>query len=100
MSFIGDIFVNRKLRIEKIIIKSINPSLISVKDVSEEHRGHNSFKEGIESHFDIMLVSEKFSNKSKIQRHRIVNEILKEEFLSDLHSVTLKLYSIEEYNKN
>ena len=56
--------MNRKLRIEKVIIKSINPSLISVKDVSEEHRGHNSFKEGVESHFDIMLVSEKFSNKS------------------------------------
>ena len=47
-----------------------------------------------------MLVSEKFSNKSKIQRHRIVNDMLKEEFLSDLHSVTLKLYSIEEYTKN
>ncbi len=91
--------MNRKLRIEKIIRNSINPYLISVKDVSEQHRGHNSFKEGVESHFEILLVSEKFYNKSKIQRHRLINKALKEEFLLDLHSVTLKLYSIQEYNK-
>ena len=91
--------MNRKLRIEKIIRNTIKPNLMSVKDVSEEHRGHNSFREGVESHFEIMLVSEKFSNKSKIKRHRVVNEMLKEEFLSDLHSVTLKLYSVEEYTK-
>ena len=90
--------MNRKLRIEQVLSNSLDISLISVKDVSEEHRGHNSFKEGVESHFDIMIVSKKFYNKSKIQRHRLVNETLKEEYLSDLHSVTLKLFSLEEYN--
>ena len=91
--------MNRKLKIEKMIRSNINPHFFSVKDVSEEHRGHQSFKENIESHFEITIVAEKFNNRNKIERHRIVNKILKEEFLEDLHSVTLKAFSIEEYNK-
>ena len=55
------------------------------------------FKEKVESHFEIIIVSEKFHNKSKIDRHRMVNECLKEEFLSDLHSVVIKTYTIDEH---
>ena len=91
--------MNRKSKIEKLIINHINPYFFSVKDVSEEHRGHQSFKEDIESHFEIIIVAEKFYGANKIERHRIVNKILKEDFLSDLHSVSLKAYSIQEYKK-
>ena len=70
---------------------------LSVIDVSEQHRGHRNFKENVESHFEIIIVSEKFNNKNKIDRHRMVNQILKEEFLSDLHSVVIKTYTIDEY---
>ena len=91
--------MQRKLNIEKIIRDHTNPYFFSIKDVSEEHRGHQSFKEGVESHFEIIIVAEKFYNKNKIERHRIVNTILKEEFLSGLHSITLKAFSIQEYNK-
>ena len=93
------VLLNRKSKIEKMISDDITPYFFSVKDVSEEHRGHQSFKEDVESHFEIIIVAEKFYNKNKIERHRIVNKILKEEFLSDLHSVTLKAFSIEEYDK-
>ena len=37
------------------------------------------------------------SNKNKIDRHRMVNECLKEEFLSDLHSVVIKTYTFDEH---
>ena len=76
------------------------PSFFSVSDVSEQHRGHQNFMENVESHFEILIVSEKFYNKSKIERHRLVNKCLEEEFLSDLHSVIIKTYTIEEYNNN
>ena len=95
----GDKFLNRKLKIERIISSEINPYFFSVKDVSSEHRGHQSFKEGVESHFDIVIVADIFEDMSKIERHRLINKMLKEEFLLDLHSVTLKVYSIEEFRK-
>ena len=73
------------------------PYFFSVIDVSEQHRGHQSFKENVESHFEIIIVSEKFNNKNKIDRHRMVNQNHKEEFVSDLHSVVIKTYTIDEY---
>ena len=89
--------MKRKINIENLILKIFKPEFLSVIDVSEQHRGHKNFKEGVESHFEIIIVSEKFTNLSRIKRHRMVNRILKEEFLSDLHSVVVKTYTSEEF---
>ena len=89
--------MKRKNNIENLILKNYDPKLFYVKDVSEQHRGHQNFKEGVESHFEIIIVSEKFVNLSRIERHRLVNRTLKEEFLLDLHSVVLKTYTSEEF---
>ena len=92
-----ELFVKRKLKIEKIILKNYEPYFLSVLDVSEQHRGHQNFKEDVESHFEIIIVSEKFKNIKRIDRHRMVNKNLKEEFLTDLHSAIIKTYTINEY---
>lgn len=89
--------MKRKINIENLILKIFKPEFLSVIDVSEQHRGHKNFKEGVESHFEIIIVSEKFINLSRVERHRMVNRILKEEFLSDLHSVVVKTYTSEEF---
>ena len=92
-----EIILKRKNNIENLIIKNYKPEFYSVLDVSEQHRGHQNFKENVESHFEIIIVSEMFKNLNRIERHRMVNQSLKEEFLSDLHSVIIKTYTIEEY---
>ena len=89
--------MKRKLKIEKIILENYEPYFLSVLDVSEQHRGHQNFKEDVESHFEIIVVSEKFKNMNRIDRHRMVNKSLEEEFLTDLHSVIIKTYTINEY---
>ena len=94
-----EIGLKRKIKIETLILKNFKPEFFSVLDVSEQHRGHYNFKENIESHFEIIIVSEKFKNLNRIERHRMVNQSLKAEFLSDLHSVTIKTYTSEEYKK-
>ena len=91
--------MKRKINIENLILKNYEPQYFSVLDVSEQHRGHQNFKEDVESHFEIIIVSEKFKNLNRIERHRLVNQSLKEEFLSDLHSVIIKTFTREEYKK-
>ena len=91
------VILKRKLKIEKIITNFFKPYYISISDVSEQHRGHQNFRDNVESHFEIIIVSEKFYNRNKIDRHRMVNKCLKEEFLLDLHSVIIKTYTIDEY---
>ena len=89
----------RKKNIETRISKIFQPYFFSVNDVSEQHRGHQSFKENVESHFEVIIVSQEFDNKSKIIRHRMINECLQEDYQSDLHSVSIKAFTIEEYKK-
>ncbi len=89
--------MKRKFKIENIILEKFKPYFFCVLDVSEQHRGHRNFKEDVESHFEIIIVSEKFKNIKRIDRHRMVNRNLKEEFLIDLHSAIIKTYTIEEY---
>ena len=91
--------MNRKFKIEKILVDNFEPYFFLVKDVSEEHRGHQNFRENVESHFEIIIVSQKFKNLNNVARHRMINKSLKEEFLSDLHSVTMKTFTIDEYEK-
>lgn len=86
-------------RIEKNILykleKELNPTLIEIKDESHLHANHNpSAKEG-GTHFKIKIVSKKFKGKSRIERHRIVNNILEDELKKGLHALTLSLSDVE-----
>ena len=75
--------------------KELNPTLIEIKDESHLHANHNpSAKEG-GTHFKIKIVSKKFKGKSRIERHRIVNDILVNEFKKGLHALTLSLSDVE-----
>ncbi|MBW0545565.1 hypothetical protein O181_085280 [Austropuccinia psidii MF-1] len=47
--------------------------------------------------FEVLIVSEKFSGKTTLARHRIVNEYLKEE-IAQLHAFTQKTLTPEQYN--
>ena len=96
-NFIKENILKRKIYIENLILKNYEPEFFSVLDVSEQHRGHQNFKEDVESHFEIIIVSEKFKNLNRIERHTMVNKSLREQFLSDLHSVIINTYTIEEY---
>ena len=91
--------MKRKINIENLILKNYEPKFFTVLDVSEQHRGHQNFREDVESHFEIIIVSEKFNNLNRIERHRMVNQSLKEEFLSDLHSAIIKTFTLQEYKK-
>ena len=88
--------MKRKLKIEKIIKENINYNVCKISDVSESHRGHQGFKEGVETHFNIFIVSDDFKNISILERHKYLNKLLKEEFKNDLHSVSYKLVTEKE----
>ena len=83
--------LKRKIKIENLILKNYNPEFFSVLDVSEQHRGHQNFKEDIESHFEIIIVSEKldeyvFKNiyLSKTDRIKFLIDNLKRRFIKKI----------------
>ena len=68
----------------------LRPTHLVVTDESEQHHGHAGWREGGETHFRLDIVSEAFSGKSRVERHRLVNEVLGEAFARGLHALAVK----------
>lgn len=67
------------------------PRELLIRDDSERHRGHAGFREGGESHFDVTIVSERFADLSRIERHRAVHAALGPDLTGRIHALSLKL---------
>lgn len=89
--------MSRKERIEQELSLELSPLYLSVEDESSNHH----VPEGAQTHFKVIAVSAKFTNLNRVSRHRLVNQLLKQEFDSGLHALSLHLYTVEEWsNKN
>lgn len=68
----------------------LHPISLSVVDESHQHAGHAGWREGGETHFRVDIVSEAFAGKSRVERHRMVNEVLADAFQKGLHALAIK----------
>jgi BolA family transcriptional regulator, general stress-responsive regulator len=71
------------MRVEEQITKKLRqafaPVSLEVVNDSGRHRGHAGSPGTGESHFTIKVVSASFAGKSRLERHRMVNDVLAEE---------------------
>mgnify|MGYP001170298566 CR=1 FL=1 len=70
---------------------ALTPQQINVEDVSDKHAGHAGWREGGGTHFEVTVKAMAFSGKSRLQRHRMVNEILADELANSIHALELHL---------
>ncbi|KAJ7361872.1 BolA-like protein 1 [Desmophyllum pertusum] len=68
-------------------------------DVMNESYMHNVPK-GSETHFKVVVVSSNFDDKPLIQRHRMVNEILKEELTTGVHALSIQAKTPEQWESS
>ena len=83
--------------IEKEIRKRLallNSTTFILNNESELHKGHSGNNGG--SHFNIKIVSEKFSGKSRMERHRMIYEALGDLFPNTIHALSIKAITKEE----
>ena len=92
--------MNRKSKITNILNEKFELYRCVVTDVSLSHKGHSGFIPGEETHFEIIIVSNDFENKNRLERHKMVNKLLKDEFSGSLHSITFKLMTVSESKRN
>ena len=83
--------MNRKQRINKILSKKLNFFLLEIIDNSNLHKGHNNFTGNDETHIKIILTKKNKMPINKLSLHRTINNLLKEEFKSGLHSLEIKI---------
>ena len=85
--------MNRHDRIEHAVREALDPLHLEVIDESHIH----SVPEGAESHFKLVVVSERFSDQNLVARHRAVNRLLREEMDQGLHAIALHTMTPDEW---
>ena len=85
------------------ILKKLNPVHMQLKNESAKHASHVEHLGSAgftgETHYKLIIVSDIFVGKSRIDRQRLVNDLLADEFKAGLHAFEMKIYAPREYKR-
>jgi BolA protein len=73
--------------------QAFRPTRLEVVNESHLHAGHRSSPGTGESHFRVLIVSDMFAGKTRLQRHRLVNEALAAELRDKVHALALEVHA-------
>ena len=82
-----------ELRMRDKLTEGLSPSRLDIVNESELHAGHRGSPGTGESHFRILIVSDAFAGKSRVDRHRMVNALLADELAGRVHALALKTFA-------
>lgn len=68
---------------------AFTPQSLKVEDESHRHEGHAGHRPGGQTHFRVYIVSDAFKGKSRLERHRMINEILSGELAGGVHALAI-----------
>ena len=78
----------RDLITEKLTL-AFAPARLKVVDESHLHAGHAGHRPGGETHFSVYIVADAFAGKSRLERHRMVNDALSNELAGGVHALAI-----------
>jgi BolA protein len=80
--------------IEAKLAAVLKPDRLVVINESHMHAGHGhggeTFDGRGETHFRVRIVAASFAGMSRIERHRLVNSVLKEELSAGVHALAIE----------
>ncbi|MGR3984812.1 MAG: BolA family transcriptional regulator [Gammaproteobacteria bacterium] len=72
----------------------MNPQFLRVENESHRH----NVPAGAQSHFKVTLVSPRFDGKPLLARHRMVNDLLRDELRGAVHALALHTLTPQEWD--
>jgi stress-induced morphogen len=85
--------------IKSKLTEELSPTYLILTDDSHRHAGHAAYQgDGAETHFSLVIISDKFKGLSKVARHRLIYGILKEELKANVHALAIQAFTPEERN--
>ena len=76
--------------IDKALRKNFEPVFLEVLDESELHRGHVGFKDGVQTHFKIVISAKIFEKMSRVSRERAIHKALGSRLMQNIHALSIK----------
>ena len=88
--------MNRIDLIREKLNTALSPDSLEVIDRSHEHAGHEGAKAG-GGHFDVIIIAETFNDMSTVQRHRAIYDALGDAMKTEIHALSIRAYTPEEF---
>ncbi len=66
------------------------PVALEVIDKSSQHQGHAGARPDGESHFRVRIVAVAFKGKSRVEQHRMINQVLALELKERVHALAIE----------
>lgn len=82
--------------IREKLTTNLLPLRLEVIDESHRHAGHAGASPEGETHFRIEVVSARFAGLSRVDRQRLVNQILAEELRTRVHALAMQTLAPDE----
>jgi BolA protein len=77
-------------RIRAKLTEALAPSILEVIDESHKHQGHRGARPEGETHFHVVVASERFAGMMRVARQRLVYGILADELAGPVHALSLE----------
>ena len=87
--------MDRVAEIKERLEHELSPSHIEIIDESHLHAGHAGAASGA-GHFNVIIISDKFTGQSAIQRHRMVYLAVNDLMPSEIHALSINAQTPEE----
>ena len=81
----GPVATDMRRRLEA----ALQPTVLTLRDDSEQHRGHGGYNPAGESHFSLEIQSAAFIGKSRVERQRLVHAALGDLLKERVHALTI-----------
>jgi BolA family transcriptional regulator, general stress-responsive regulator len=79
--------------LEEKLKAAFSPVALSVIDESHQHAGHSGAHVNGESHFRVKIMAEAFKGQSRVNQHRMVNQVLAVDLKNRVHALALETSS-------
>ncbi len=87
-------------RMRDKLTQALTPQVLTIKDVSHRHAGHaGADQPGGETHFDVIIVSDRFQGLSRVARQRLVYDTVAAELSERVHALSVRALTPEEAAK-
>lgn len=71
------------------LTEAFSPQSLKVEDESYKHEGHAGSRPGGQTHYRVYIVSPAFNGKTRLERHRMINQALVQELAGGIHALAI-----------
>lgn len=87
----------RREQLQNLLKENFSIRYLDVVDESHKHKGHASAPKEGQSHFQVLIITDDFKEKSRVERHKMVYGALGNAFEEGVHALSIRAFTPVEW---